>query len=149
MAVGNEYSEYLVESLEREMKLWTPFRRGVAYRNWNGRLRVEGVNSRTRLPRLQGQLNTHNWRRIRLSSRVGQWSQQEQCSGAQRWRRCAWTSASWDFKRCLFFLEHDGCITGKVTGRRWYCHQRGGMEIPCELLFVGKWEHIQKLKSYS
>ena len=47
----------------------------------------------------------------------------------------------------FFFLEHDGCITGKVTSRRRYCHQRGGMEIPCQLLFVGKQKHIQKLKT--
>ena len=47
----------------------------------------------------------------------------------------------------FFFLEHDGCITGKVTGRRRFCHQRGGMEIPCQLLFVGKRKHIQKLKT--
>ena len=45
------------------------------------------------------------------------------------------------------FLQHDGYITGKVTGRRQYCHQRGGMEIPCHLLFVGKRKHMQKLKA--
>ena len=33
----------------------------------------------------------------------------------------------------FFFLEHGGCITGKVIGRRRYCRQQGGMEIPCEL----------------
>ena len=44
-------------------------------------------------------------------------------------------------------LEHDGCITGKVTGRRQYRHQRGGMEITCHLLFVGKRKHMQKLKA--
>ena len=46
-----------------------------------------------------------------------------------------------------FFLEHDGSITGKVTGRRRYCHQ-GGMEIPCKLTYSGKWKHIRKLKNY-
>ena len=34
-----------------------------------------------------------------------------------------------------FFLEHDGSITGTVTNKRCYCHQKGGMEIPCKLIY--------------
>ena len=68
MVEGNEYLEYSDESLECETKLWRPICRGVAYRNWNGRHRVDGANSSARLPRLQGHLvDTRNWRRIRLS----------------------------------------------------------------------------------
>ena len=47
-----------------------------------------------------------------------------------------------------FFLEHDGSITGRVTDRRQYCHERGGMEIACKLTFSGKRKHIQKLRRF-
>ena len=33
------------------------------------------------------------------------------------------------FSRVAFlFLDHDGSITGRVTGRRQYCRERGGMK---------------------
>ena len=38
----------------------------------------------------------------------------------------------------FFFLGHDGSITGRMTDRRRYCRERGGMEIPCKLTFSGK-----------
>ena len=38
----------------------------------------------------------------------------------------------------FFFLGHDGSITGRMTDRRRYCLERGGMEIPCKLTFSGK-----------
>ena len=47
-----------------------------------------------------------------------------------------------------FFLKHDGSITGKVTGKRRYCRQRGGMEIPCELTYTGKRKNIWKLQDF-
>ena len=48
----------------------------------------------------------------------------------------------------FYFLEHDGSITGKVTSKRRFCRQRGGMEIPCEITFTGKKKHIEKLKYF-
>ena len=53
-----------------------------------------------------------------------------------------------EISRVSFFLEHDGTITGKVTGRRRYCRPRSGLEMSCELTFTGKRKHIQKLRSY-
>ena len=46
------------------------------------------------------------------------------------------------------FLQPDGSISGEVTGNRRYCRERGGMEVPCDLTFVGKRKHIEKLKNY-
>ena len=49
-----------------------------------------------------------------------------------------------EFSHVAFFLEHNGSITGRVTDRRRYCRERGGMEIPCQLTFSGKRKHILK-----
>ena len=43
------------------------------------------------------------------------------------------------------FREFPCSITGRVTDRRRYCRERGGMEIPCKLTFSGKQKHIQNL----
>ena len=48
----------------------------------------------------------------------------------------------------FFFLEHNGTITGKVTDKRRYYRERGGLEIPCELTFTGKKKHIAKLRTF-
>jgi hypothetical protein len=54
-----------------------------------------------------------------------------------------------EFSRVAFlFLLHDGVITGEITSNRRYCHEKGGMEVPCDLTFVGKRKHIGKLKNY-
>ena len=47
----------------------------------------------------------------------------------------------------FYFLAHDGVITATVTGARRYCHEVGGMEVPCELTLTGKRKHIEKLKN--
>ena len=141
MAKGNKYLEDLDESLECETKLWRPFRRGVAYRNWNGHHWVDSANSSVRLPCLKD---------IRTPA-IG-----EEFVCGQEWdndhdRHAVVVHRDGEdvlghlpreiSSVAFFFLKHDGCITGKVTGRRRYCHQWGGMEIPCELLFVGKRKH--------
>ena len=55
----------------------------------------------------------------------------------------------WEFSRVAFqFLEHGGSITSRDTGRRRYCCERGGMEIPCQLTFTGKRKHITTLKRF-
>ena len=47
-----------------------------------------------------------------------------------------------------FFLAHGGSISGIVTNKRRYCTQRGGMEIPCQLTFLGTRKNIRKLKNH-
>ena len=47
-----------------------------------------------------------------------------------------------------FFLDHGGRICGKVTARQQHCASRGGMEIPCELVYEGKKSMIRKLREY-
>ncbi len=49
---------------------------------------------------------------------------------------------------CWFFLQRDGEILCKVTSttKRRSPLVQGGLEIPCELKFIGKKKHIKKLK---
>ena len=54
----------------------------------------------------------------------------------------------------FFFLEHDGSITGRGTDRIPPFTTvsptvvNGGMKIPYQLTFSGKWKHIKKLKRF-
>ena len=47
-----------------------------------------------------------------------------------------------------YFLRHNGSITGEVKSKRRHCQEKGGMEIPCQLTFVGEKNHIQKLRRH-
>ena len=44
------------------------------------------------------------------------------------------------------FLDRGGSIEGSITGVRRHSREAGGMEIPCELTFIGKKKHIAKMK---
>ena len=46
----------------------------------------------------------------------------------------------------IYFIRHDGKISGKVTGRRQYSEEAGGMEVPCELKFSGNARKVRKLR---
>lgn len=55
----------------------------------------------------------------------------------------------WEISKvCWYFLQHDGSIVGEVKGRRRHCHEKGGIEIPCQVIFIGKKSHIQKLRRH-
>ena len=46
---------------------------------------------------------------------------------------------------CWYFIQHDGEITCKVTGRRRRSDlPQGGLEVPCEYNFIGKKKHSKK-----
>ena len=45
-----------------------------------------------------------------------------------------------------FFVEHGGSIEGRITGDRRHSREAGGMEIHYELTFLGKKQHISKMK---
>ena len=49
---------------------------------------------------------------------------------------------------CWYFLEHDGEILCTITNdrKRHSPLEQGGLEIPCQLKFIGKMKHIKKLK---
>ena len=49
-------------------------------------------------------------------------------------------------KMCYYFIRHDGKISGKVTGRRQYSEEAGGLEVPCELKFSGSARKVRKLR---
>ena len=50
-------------------------------------------------------------------------------------------------RMCWYFLQHDGEITCKITGRRKRSDlPQGGMEVPCEYKFIGKKKHITKIR---
>ena len=50
-------------------------------------------------------------------------------------------------RMCWYFIQHDGEITCKVTGRRRRSDlPQGGMEVPCEYKFIGKKKHIKKIR---
>ena len=44
-----------------------------------------------------------------------------------------------------FFLEHGESTEGRINGDRRHSRGAGGIEIPCELTFLGK-KHILKMK---
>ena len=44
------------------------------------------------------------------------------------------------------FLDHGGSIEGLLTGVKRHSREAGGIEIPCELTFIGKKMHIAKIK---
>jgi hypothetical protein len=50
---------------------------------------------------------------------------------------------------CSMFIRRGGWIKCEVTGSRRYSRDlvQAGLEIPCDLIFEGKEEHIKKLKS--
>lgn len=49
---------------------------------------------------------------------------------------------------CSLFIRRGGTITCKVSGRRHSADLlQGGLEIPCQLIFEGKKEDIEKLTS--
>ena len=49
---------------------------------------------------------------------------------------------------CWYFIEHDGEILCTITNdRKQRCPlEQGGLEIPCQLKFIGKKKNIKKLK---
>ena len=49
-------------------------------------------------------------------------------------------------RMCWYFIQHDGEITCKVTGRRQLDLPQGGLEVPCEYKFIGKKKHIKKIR---
>ena len=52
-------------------------------------------------------------------------------------------------RMCWYFIQHDGEITCKVTGRRRRSDlPQGGMDVPCEYKFIGKKKHIKKYVNF-
>lgn len=52
-----------------------------------------------------------------------------------------------EFSRiAYYFLLHGGTIQGIVTGKRIHSWNAGGMEIWCELWFIGVRKHVEKLR---
>ena len=49
-------------------------------------------------------------------------------------------------RMCWYFIQHNGEITCKITGRRRQSNlPQGSMEVPCEYKFIGKKKHIKKI----
>ena len=50
---------------------------------------------------------------------------------------------------CSLFIRRGGTITCKVSGRRRHSADllQGGLEIPCQLIFEGNKEDVEKLTS--
>ena len=145
MAEGDEYLDYRDETLERTAKPWSASLGVFLETKWRVLNSPYGQQFEaitfTKTPGRQSGKSSSATKNVPMNTTGTLWlcgDSKDVLGHLQR-----------EFSQVAFyFLEHDGSITGRVTDRRRYCRERGGMEIPCKLTFSGKQKHIQKLRRF-